>query len=148
MSTKKRFHYTACGLPDVWLANGFTVRQTSEGEAFHIDQVKDLHQAIGLSIVEKEGLLTSDEFRFLRTEMCFSRRSLGELLDISGETIKKWESGENDIQKTADACLRNLYLHHIHNDTVKALISSINSHERQETKICLSKTTQGWLKTA
>lgn len=148
MNTENLFHYVACGLPNVWLSNGFSERETPEGKAFHIEQVKDLHQAIGLSLVKKVGRLTSDEFRFLRTEMCFSRKSLGELLDISPETIKKWELKENNIQKTADACLRDLYLNHIHNDTVKTLISEINHEEREETKIFLSKTSQGWLKTA
>ncbi len=147
MKSEKLFRYAASGLPDVWLAGGVTERTTQNGTVFHIDQVKDLHQAIGLNLVQKEGILTPDEFRFLRTEMHFSRRNLAELMDVSGETIKSWESGKSDIRKMADACLRNLYLDHIHNDKIRSLISKINHEERQAVKLCLSKTTQGWQKT-
>ena len=142
----KGFHYKACGLPNVWLANGYTIRKTAEGEVFHIEHIKDLHEAIGLSLVKKEEKLTPKEFRFLRTEMKLSRAMLGEAFENSSETVKKWEQGDNPITKPVDVCLRYLYLSHIHNNEIKDLIESINKAEKEELTICLQKSTQGWQK--
>ncbi|MEM1403346.1 MAG: hypothetical protein AAGG55_08450 [Pseudomonadota bacterium] len=61
------FHYQACGLPKVWLADGVDKRQTPRGPVFHIDHVKDLHRVIRLILVKQTGVLSPDEFRFLRT---------------------------------------------------------------------------------
>lgn len=138
------FHYVACGLSNVWLNGGVSTRDTPNGSVFHVTKVKELHNAIGLNLVNKKGLLNPDEFRFLRTEMNFSRKNLGEILDVSQETIKKWESGENPIQKTSEAWLRHLYLKQLQHDDVRDLITEINTQEKQELKICLAMTSQGW----
>ena len=144
MSNDERFHYVACGLSNVWLVNGVTKRATQEGGSFHIDQINELHKAIGMSLIEQASPLRPDEFRFLRTEVGLSRRNLGTVLGVSAETIKKWESAENPIQKASDAWLRNLYLSHIHHDEIRDLIKQINLGEKLEKEICLSKTPQGW----
>lgn len=143
-NTEKLFHYQACGLPNIFLNGGVTVRNTSKGEVFHIEQIKVLHLVIGQILVKKPGSLCPDEFRFLRSEMNFSRKSLGEVLDVSQETIKKWEAGDNPIQKTADACLRGLYLEHSNESAVGDLVSRINQAEKREIQLKLNKTSQGW----
>lgn len=143
-TTASKFHYVACGLPNVWLQGGVAQRETSDGAVFHIEQIRELHEAIGMALVQKASLLTPDEFRYLRAETGLSRRNLGQILGVSPETIKKWESGENTIPKASDAWLRNLYLLHIHHEEVRDLITRINQGERQELDICLSKTEFGW----
>lgn len=140
------FHYVACGLPNVWLSNGFTETVDEAGEPFFsIAEVRDLHRAIGHSLTEKESVLSGDEFRFLRTELRMSRRTLAELLGYSDEAIKKWESGENRIHKLADANLRQLFLEGQSEDgTLKALLTQIKDLEREERKLCFEETQKGW----
>lgn len=140
------FHYVACGLPNVWLSNGFTVTEDEAGESFFsIADVRDLHRAIGHFLTEKESGLTGEEFRFLRTELRMSRKTLADLLGYSDEAIKKWESGENRIHKLADANLRQLFLEAQSEDgTLKALLSQIKDLEREERRLCFEETQKGW----
>lgn len=140
------FHYVACGLPNVWLANGFTESAGPDGKPFfNITDVRQLHRAIGHFLTEKESVFTGDEFRFLRSELRMSRKTLSELLGYSDETIKKWESGENRIHKLADGALRQIYLEGQSEDgTMKALLTQIKDMEREERKLCFEETQKGW----
>lgn len=140
------FHYVACGLPNVWLANGFTETKAEDGSTFFsITDVKELHVAIGHNLCEKESTLTGDEFRFLRSELRMSRRILAELQGVSDEAIKKWESGENPIQKLADVSLRQLFLEAQKEDgKIKALLTQIKDLERKEMRLCFKETKDGW----
>lgn len=140
------FHYVACGLPNVWLANGFTETVDEKGDAFFsITDVRELHRAIGHFLTEKESVLSGDEFRFLRSELRMSRKTLAELLGYSVETLKKWESGENRIHKLGDANLRQLFLEGQSEDgTLKALLTQIKDLEREERRLCFEETQKGW----
>lgn len=140
------FHYVACGLPNVWLENGYTERVSDKGESFFtVDNIKDLHAAIGRTLVDKDTLLTGDEFRYLRSEMRLSRKALGECLGYSDETIKKWESGENSTQKTADAALRMLYKEQLNEDSkVNALLKRINHLEKKDQELRFKELNGDW----
>jgi len=48
-------HYTACGLDNVWLANGFTIKETKYGKGVSIDDVDGLHRLLASNLVEKKG---------------------------------------------------------------------------------------------
>jgi hypothetical protein len=49
----KYFHYTACGLDNVWLANGYKVKATRHGEAVAVNDVDGLHQLIANTLIDK-----------------------------------------------------------------------------------------------
>ncbi|WP_055100656.1 helix-turn-helix domain-containing protein [Alloalcanivorax xenomutans] len=142
------FHYVACGLPNIFLVNGYTESELPNGQkTFKIDDVKGLHKAIGMHLVQKESILDGDEFRFLRTEMLLSRKGLGELLGYSLEALKKWESGENKVQKSADVLLRILYKEFVmESSAVRDLVEKLNEIERKVSeKISFAETDQGWV---
>lgn len=141
------FHYVACGLPNVWLENGYRETTLVDGStAFSIDDIKDLHVAIGRSLTQKEGILSGDEFRFIRSELRMSRRTMAEVVGMSPETIKKWESGENPIPKTADVAVRGLFLESLKEvSTVKGLLELINHIEKkQQQELRFKDTDHGW----
>ncbi|EPF5461929.1 hypothetical protein O0051_12370 [Pseudomonas aeruginosa] len=142
------FHYVACGLPNVWLENGYTEGVASDGTPiFHIENIEGLHKAIAFSLFEKEALLTGDEFRFLRGEIKLTRKALSGVIGYSEEAIKKWESGENPIQKTADATLRTLYMENQNQASrVRELLERINHLERKETELYFKGVDGGWEK--
>ena len=128
---KELFHYVACGLPNVWLENGYEVQEAPHGKTFKIHKLEELHDAIGRAVAEQDELLTGDEIRFLRTELSMSRKALGSSLGYSPETIKKWESGENTIPKSADILLRALYReYHNENGAVRMLVEAVNHLEK------------------
>jgi len=107
------FRYESCGLPNVCLRNGYTVKETKYGEAVSIHNLEGLHRAIGLDIVNNRPTLSSDEVRFLRKEMDLPQVQLAVLLGVSESTVRNWENnGENraDIPGPADRVLRKMYL--------------------------------------
>ncbi|WP_296253658.1 transcriptional regulator [Pseudomonas sp. UBA4194] len=102
-------HYMESGLPNVWLTNGFVVKQTSHGEAVAITDVLSLHDVIGKAVAQKPAALTGAEFRFLRKELGLSQDSLGKIIGLSGQAIAIWEKTDH-IPLVNDRYLRGLYL--------------------------------------
>lgn len=140
------FHYVASGLSNVWLENGYQETEMSDGSVgFKIDNIKDLHTAIGRALVRKETLLSGDEFRFLRSEVRMSRKNMGDFLGLSDETIKKWESGENAVHKASDAAIRSLFLESLkESSNIKNLLELINHIEKKQQELRFKDTAAGW----
>ncbi|MET0776172.1 MAG: transcriptional regulator [Pseudomonas mandelii] len=103
------YHYVESGLPNVWLSNGFVVKQTAYGESVAITDVKGLHDVIGKAIAEKPSVLTGAEFRFLRKELGLSQESLAEIVGLTGQAVAIWEKTDK-IPMVNDRYLRGLYL--------------------------------------
>ncbi len=101
----KYFQYTACGLDNVWLANGYTVKATRHGNAVAVNDVDGLHKLIAQTLIEKKGRLTGKEFRFLRTQLGLSQEALGALLDFSENAVSLWER-KDTVPAACDQWLR------------------------------------------
>lgn len=105
------YHYAECGLSNVYLVNGFIEEQTEYGPATAIMNLEGLHNAIGKRIVMGTSrLLVGEEIRFLRKELNLSQKNLGTILGVTDQTIARWEKGDKRIQKSADMCLRGIYM--------------------------------------
>lgn len=104
-------HYTACGLDDIYLVNGFT-RETIDGEEYvTISSLDGLWKAIGLYLVGNKKTLAPKEIRFLRDRMDMTQAQLGQLLRVSDQTVARWEKGETKlVPGPADFMLRVLFL--------------------------------------
>jgi len=104
-------HYTACGLDDVYLVNGFT-RETVDGEQFTtIEDMDGLWKAIALHLVTTRKVLAPKEIRFLRKQMDLTQVELANLVRVSDQTVARWEKGQGDtISGPADFMIRVLYL--------------------------------------
>jgi len=77
------YHYTECGLRNVWLENGYNSRKTGYGEAVSVEDVDGLHALLALRLADKKGSLTAAELRFLRTHLCLSQASLATVFPVS-----------------------------------------------------------------
>ncbi|NYT79140.1 helix-turn-helix domain-containing protein [Alcaligenaceae bacterium] len=84
------YHYTESGLRNVWLANGYKVRDVGGEAAVAVHDVDQLHQAIGRSLARKPKL-TGTEVRFLRKEMGMSQKRLADMLGSTEQTVSLWE---------------------------------------------------------
>lgn len=102
---KKQLHYTACGLDNVWLENGFTVKSSALGEVVSVQDADGLHHLLAMTLVQKPGLLTGKEFRFLRVQLGLSQEALGQLLDFSENAVSLWER-KDTVPLTCDHWLR------------------------------------------
>jgi DNA-binding transcriptional regulator YiaG len=103
------YHYVESGLPNVWLHNGFVVKETSYGDAVAITDVQGLHDAIGKAVAQKPAALSGPEFRFLRKELGLSQERLGIIVGLTSQAVAIWEKSGN-IPTISDRYLRGLYL--------------------------------------
>ena len=102
---KNLLHYTACGLPNVWLENGYTKKETKYGVAISVKDIDELHKLLATKLVEKKGLLTGYEFRFLRVQLGLTQEGLGKFLDVSENAVSLWER-KDTVPNVYDHMLR------------------------------------------
>lgn len=140
------FHYQDCGLPNIWLRNGFEVMDTPFGEAVSIHKVAELHAAIGLYLTESKALLNGADIRFLRKELDFSQLALAEVLGVSESTMRNWEAQRQPITIAADRMLRLIYREYVEGSAViRALVEKINHLEAEEAeRLELEELETGW----
>lgn len=128
------YHYTSCGLPNVYLSNGYTIRETAYGEAVAIHNIKELHESIGLSICEMPEGFSKEELRYLRSELDMSQKCLAELLGVSEVAYRKWESnvGKANISRPAERLLRLYYRESVVGDrAIKDALSEIAKMDKK-----------------
>ncbi len=104
-------HYTACGLDDVYLVNGFT-REVVDGEEYiTVEDLDGLWKAIGLHLVGTRKILAPKEIKFLREHMELTQAQLGAGMRVSDQTVARWEKGVTKlVPGPADLALRVLFL--------------------------------------
>jgi DNA-binding transcriptional regulator YiaG len=126
------YHYTECGLPNIWLANGYRAIETKYGPATQIEHVEALHRAIALAIVRHRPHLTGSEFRFLRTELDLSQARLATYFGYDAQSVAIWEK-KGKVPKWADRFLRALYQEATEgNAHIREIIDRLNDMDQQE----------------
>jgi DNA-binding transcriptional regulator YiaG len=78
-----------------------------------INDIDGLHEAIGRTLITDKKNLSGREIRFLRHEMVMWQAMLAKLLEVSEQTIHRWEKGKAEVPKPAEALIRLLYREHI-----------------------------------
>lgn len=106
------YQYTDGGLRNVWLANGYEVKQTPFGEGVAFHNLDGLTTAICLALARKSSLLTGAEFRYIRSAgMLLSQPALGKLLGVDGQSVARWEK-TSKVPRWANKFIRLLYRAH------------------------------------
>lgn len=120
----KLFHYTECGLDNVYLSNGYSIDKDG---ALFIEDILGLHRAIGFSLVHCGRKLKGKEIRFIRHYMDVSQKTLGEMLGVEYLTVLRWEKGEIRITVMADRFLKILFIGYLNNEaTIKEAVDNIS----------------------
>jgi len=138
------YHYTECGLRNIWLASGYKMVDTDYGTGVSIHDIEGLHRAIGESLASK-AKLTGAEFRFLRKEMDMSQKALAVLFGNSDQAVAKWEK-KGQIPRLADRMMRLVYLEHIGgNVQIINTIERLNDTDQAEhERITAEESVNGW----
>ena len=105
------YHYTECGLDNVWLANGFTTKKTAYGEAVAITHADALHKRLAEDLINKPARLTGKEFRFLRVLLKLSQAAVARMQGVSEQNISLWERHDK-VHKANDKLIRCFYVAH------------------------------------
>lgn len=100
------YHYTECGLDNIYLVNGFKITKTENHEEIFIHDIHGLHKAISMSLIFKAAPLKGNEIKFIRTMLDLSQTRLAELLGCRYQQILLWEKDKNKISKPTDRYLR------------------------------------------
>lgn len=103
------YHYTECGLDYIWLGNGVFEIDGPYGRATSISDLDDLHQIIGLSIIQKKKTFQGQEIKFLRHEMDMSQNMIAQLLGSNEQTFSRWERDECKMPGPAQRLLSVIY---------------------------------------
>ncbi|HEY8709343.1 MAG TPA: helix-turn-helix domain-containing protein [Burkholderiaceae bacterium] len=85
------YHYTQCGLDNVWLENGYEIKSTPYGKASAVHDVDGLHALLAAKLVEKHGALTGKEFRFLRAWLSMTQEALAQMMGVTEGALSLWE---------------------------------------------------------
>jgi putative transcriptional regulator len=139
------YHYRECGLPSVYLSNGYTEQMTDWGKGIAIDDVAGLHRTIGQALVTGRAHLSGPDVRFLRKELGLSQKALGELMGCEEQTVSLWER-QGRILTPADRLLRALYVEHVNGSVaVSKMLDKLraNDHSRATQRLTF-KRARGW----
>ncbi|MFT0546344.1 helix-turn-helix domain-containing protein [Allopusillimonas ginsengisoli] len=139
------YHYTESGLRNVWLANGYKVRDVGGEEAVAIHDVDQLHQVIGRSLARKPKL-TGTEVRFLRKEMGMSQKRLADMLGSTEQTVSLWER-HGRMPVGYDRLMRAFYLEFLDgNVKLREMVDRLVDLDRthREKKAVFEDTGTGW----
>lgn len=139
------YHYTECGLKNIWLANGFRNEKTAYGDGVSIENADELDRAIASIIVRKKQAISGSELRFLRHQMGLSQGSLANLIGNNVQSVALWEK-HGKLPKWADKLLRLIYMGHSDgNETIRSAITMLNDMDRVlNQKIVFEETESGW----
>jgi transcriptional regulator with XRE-family HTH domain len=100
------YHYTECGLDNVFIEGMSVVQDHSGEDTVTIPAIGLLHKVIAEGIVQLPSKMTGKELRFLRTEMGLTQEKLAETLKVTLLTVSRWEREENPIKDTAEMLIR------------------------------------------
>jgi len=103
------YHYTACGLQNIYLLNGYDFGEHDGERHVFIRSLDALHQAIGRHLVLKRKALTGAEIKFLRKTIDLTQEELAEALGNNAQSIARWEKGQITIPGDAEKLLRVVF---------------------------------------
>lgn len=141
------YHFTDGGLRNVWLENGYEVKDSPYGKAVAFHDLDSLIKAICMALVKKQGKLSGAEFRYLRNDLLLSQKSLGKLLGCTEQAVAKWEKS-GKIPKTAEFVVRIIYLEKNNgHEEISATLEMLNVLDRiaSGTRIVVTERGDKWI---
>lgn len=119
------YHYTECGLDNVYLYNIPLVQDVEKEEVICIPNINLLHKMIAKGIICKKGCLKPKEIKFLRVQLGFKQSDFAALLGKDSQSVGRWERGENRLDKTTDILIRVIVINYLDIDINMEALSSL-----------------------
>ncbi|MBI5299593.1 MAG: hypothetical protein HY877_04785 [Deltaproteobacteria bacterium] len=107
------FRYDASGLKNIVLKNMeiFVCVKCAEEETV-IPNMQQLHDLIAFHIASQPLRLLPEEIRFLRSHLGFSGVDFARAIDVTPESVSRWETGKEKMSLSLERFLRTLVLYH------------------------------------
>ncbi len=106
---KGEYHYTECGLPNVWLRDVEIFECDCGEKSAFIPCIEELHKLIGKTLIRKEEQLSGREIRFLRKHMMLKSKDFAKELGVQKVTMSRWENSDSQPSKSVDRLIRLVY---------------------------------------
>ncbi|GLQ15871.1 helix-turn-helix domain-containing protein [Maritalea porphyrae] len=103
------YHYKECGLENIYLSNGFIFDEFEGEQVVAVKDIDALHEAIGLHIVLERKVPSGKELRFLRAELDMTQAELATMLNVSSQSVARWEKEECEVNGGAVLALKLLF---------------------------------------
>ena len=103
------YHYTECGLDNVYLADVELWSCDCGESAVGIPAIPNMHKVIADDLLRKTDQLTGKEIRFLRKNIGISAKEFANRFGVTKETISRWETGNRKPDTSADRLIRLFY---------------------------------------
>jgi len=104
------YRYNESGLDNVYLEN-IPVYECSCGTSFpSIFRLHRLNELIALTLVEKPALLSGNEIKFLRKNLCLASKVFANKLGVGKTTLSKWENAVQNHSEGNDRLIRAIYI--------------------------------------
>lgn len=124
------YHYTECGLDNVWLENGYHEKRTPYGKAVSVEDADGLHKVIAMSIANKKGKLTGKELRFMRNLLELSQANFAKAVGQTEQSVSLWER-TGKVPLAADLVVRMLVSEKLNgNAKISEVLKRINDVDR------------------
>ena len=142
------YHYTECGLDNVWLANGYAKKKTAYGVAVSVSKADELHKVLAAELINKPARLTGKEFRYLRVMLKLSQGAVAKVQGVSEQNVSLWER-HGKVPKANDNLMRIIYMaHESKNHSLRQVCERITTVERLVHQRIVAETTgKGWSST-
>lgn len=110
--TVSDYRYTACGLQNIILKNiEIFVCPKCRQDEIVIPNIEQLHNLIATATASQPSRLLSEEIRFLRSHLGFSGVNFARAIDVSPESVSRWETGKEKMSLSLERFLRTLALY-------------------------------------
>ncbi len=100
------YHYTECGLNNVFIEGAVSIGDHSDKELVTIPAIGHLHRVIAQGIVTHPAKMTGQELRFLRSELGLTQAELAAILKVTLLTVSRWERNETPVSDAAEMLVR------------------------------------------
>lgn len=108
--TRQPYHYTECGLDNVYLKNvEVRVCSSCKEKSLRIAGITELHATIARAVAMQPCPLRGQDIRFLRKQLGYSQKQWATFLRTDVSTLSRWENGQQAIGDQSDSLIRFLY---------------------------------------
>jgi putative zinc finger/helix-turn-helix YgiT family protein len=107
---QQKYHYTECGLDNVYLENvDVRVCESCGHKAVRIPRILELHSAIGRAVAMQPCPLRGQDIRFLRKQLGYSAKAWATFLRMDVSTLSRLENDQQVAGPQSDSLIRFLY---------------------------------------
>ncbi len=131
------------GLQNVWLSNGYRIKETRNGRSIVVHNPQGLKRTICSALCVKSVPLSGAEFRYLCSHLQISSAVLCKRLALTESQLQQWESASH-VPRHADTFIRIMCAVHLDRPEPIQRLDGQTASRNQQVYFLLRHTNKGW----